>query len=168
MRRARRDDIPSLVWAATTSVREGEDVGFGTPRSEQLFTDTARLAAAWVEPNVVRGEEVLVAELDGRAVGYVTIQDRGEVLELINIGVAREHQRQGIGTRLVGFVERRARNEGKVAVTLGTSRNAAGVPWKSFPWWQSLGYAVTGEEVNEWTRAIGPEVREIRMRKELG
>lgn len=160
-------DIPALVRAATTSIREEEDIGFGTPRSEQLFTDARRLSAAWQEPNIVHGEEVLVADLGGHVVGYVTIEDRGEDLELINIDVASEFQRRGIGTRLVRFVEDRARQEGKSAVTLGTSRNVAGVAWKSLPWWQALGYSVTGEEENEWTRAVGPGVREIRMRKDL-
>jgi hypothetical protein len=41
------------------------------------------------------------------------------------------------------------------------------VAWKSLPWWQHLGYLVTHEEENEWTRSIGPGVREIRLRKEL-
>lgn len=50
-------------------------------------------------------------------------------------------------------------------MTLGTSRNAAGVAWKSFPWWFRRGYEVTHEEENEWTRSIGPGSREIRMRK---
>jgi hypothetical protein len=68
---------------------------------------------------------------------------------------------------LVRSVEERARAEGKEAVTAGTSRNAEGVAWKSLPWWQHLGYQVTHEEENEWTRSIGPEVREIRLRKEL-
>jgi len=34
------------------------------------------LLSAWRDPNVVRGEEVLVAELDGRIVGCVTVEDR--------------------------------------------------------------------------------------------
>jgi len=97
----------------------------------------------------VRGEEVFVGVVDDEIVGLVTTEDRGPELELINIDVARHLQGRGIGTRLVGFVEERARRGGKRAVTLGTSRNAAGTPWKSFPWWQSLG------------------VREIRMRKDL-
>ena len=152
---------------SNSSVSEEEDVGFGTPRSQQTFADPGRLSAAWREPNLVRGEEVFVAEIEGHVVGYVTVEDRGTELELINIDVPREHQGRGIGTRLVRFVEERAHGEGKRAVTLGTSRNSAGVPWKSFPWWQARGYRVTGEEENDWTRSIGIGVREIRMRKEL-
>jgi N-acetylglutamate synthase-like GNAT family acetyltransferase len=125
------------------------------------------LAEAWQDPNVVRGEEVLVAEMGGRIVGCVTVEDKGSELELVNIDVPLQLQGRGIGTILVRSVEERARAEGKEAVTAGTSRNAEGVPWKSLPWWQHLGYQVTHEEENAWTRSIGPEVREIRMRKEL-
>jgi GNAT superfamily N-acetyltransferase len=167
IRAAKREDIAAIVLVSNSSLNEGEDAGFGTPSPEQAFADPDRLSAAWQEPNLVHGEEVLVAEIDGRMVGVVTVEDRGEALELINIDVPRDLQGRGIGTRLVRFVEERALREGKHAVTLGTSRNAAGVPWKSLPWWQARGYRVTHEEENAWTRAIGIGVREIRMRKDL-
>ncbi len=167
IRPAKREDILAIVMISNASVSPGEDVGFGTPQSESSFSDTRRLSAAWQDPNRVGGEGVWVAEAGGRIVGCVTLEDRGEALELINIDVPRDLQGQGIGTRMVRLVEERARKEGKRAVTLGTSRNAAGVAWKSFPWWTLQGYRVTGEEENEWTRSIGPGVREIRMRKDL-
>ena len=131
------------------------------------FCDASVLAAIWQDPNVVRGEEVLVAELAGRVVGCVTLEDRGPELELVNIDVALQFQGRGIGTMLVRSVEEQGRAQGREAVTAGASRNAEGVAWKSLPWWQHLGYQVTGEEENEWTRSIGPQVREIRLRKEL-
>ncbi len=167
IRPARREDIPGIVCASNTSVTEEEVVGFGTASSSNPFEDAGRLAAVWREPNRVGTEEVIVAEVEGRVVGYVTIEDRGETLEIVNIDVARDHQRRGVGASLVRFVEGRARQERKRAVTLGTSRNATGVPWRSLPWWQSLGYGITHEEENAWTRAIGVGVREIRMRKEI-
>lgn len=168
VRAGRRDDIPAIVAVSVSSVRDDEVVGFGKPRSEQTFADVGRLSAAWQDPNRVGTEEVLVAELHGRIVGCVTLEDRGDSLELVNIDVEGGFQRQGIGTQIVRFVEERAQREGKPAVTLGTSRNAAGVPWKSLLWWQRLGYRITNEEENAWTRSIGPGVREIRMRKDLG
>jgi N-acetylglutamate synthase-like GNAT family acetyltransferase len=131
------------------------------------FRDASVLAAVWRDPNVVHEEEVLVAEMDGRIVGCVTVEDRGGELELVNIDVPLQLQGRGIGTILVRSVEERARAEGKQAVTAGTSRNAEGVAWKSLPWWQRLGYTVTHEEENAWTRSIGPGVHEIRLRKEL-
>src|SRR5438132_13840496 len=147
--------------------RRGRGRRVRTPRSESLFSDARWLSAVWEEPNRVQGEELFVAVLDDEIAGFVTTADRGVEIELINIEVARELQGRGVGTHLVRFVEERARRLGKRAVTLGTSRNAAGTPWKSFSWWQSRGYTVTGEEENEWTQRIGPGVREIRMRKDL-
>ncbi len=167
LRPATRQDIPAIVMISNSSVDEAKDIGFGTPRSELVFSGEDRLSAAWEDPNFVREEEVWVAEFDGRVVGCVTVEDRGEALELINIDVPREFQGRGIGTRMVRLVEERARREGKRSVTLGTSRNAAGVAWKSLPWWQSRGYRITGEEENDWTRSIGAGVREIRMEKEI-
>jgi N-acetylglutamate synthase-like GNAT family acetyltransferase len=166
VRRATRQDIPGIVEVAKTSVLPGEDAGFGGLGSP--FDDPATLASEWEEPNVVGGEEILVAEIDGRTVGYVTVEDRGLELELVNINVPLDLQGHGIGTRLVRSVENSANTAKRSAVTLGTSRNAEGVAWKSLEWWQHLGYRITHEEENEWTRSIGRGVREIRMRKDLG
>src|SRR3989442_8829779 len=165
LRPATRDDISAIVIVSNSSTGEEDDIGFGTPRSELVLSDEARLSAVWQDPNFVREEEVWLAELDGRIVGCLTVEDRGKTLELVNIDVPRDLQGRGIGTRMVRLVEERAWREGKRAVTLGTSRNAAGVAWKSLPWWQSRGYRVTGEEENDWTRSIGAGGREIRMEK---
>ena len=75
------------------------------------FHDASMLAAVWRDPNVVQGEEVLVAEMDGRIVGCVTVEDRGGELELVNIDVPLQLQGRGIGTMLVRSVEERARAE---------------------------------------------------------
>ena len=166
VRPATRHDIPEVVKVSNTSILSGQDIGFGG-RTGSPFEDTSRLYSAWQEPNIVRGSEVWVAEIDSRIVGAVTIENKGTDLELVNIDVPLELQGKGIGTRIVRAVEETARERGKRAVTLGTSRNAQGVAWKSLPWWQHLGYRITHEEENEWTRSIGPGAREIRMRKDL-
>ena len=166
VREATRDDIPGIVTVSNSSILPNEDVGFGGGLGSR-FHDQSKLASAWREPNIVHGEEVLVAEMDRHVVGYATIQDRGSDLELVNIDVPLELQGRGIGTRIVRAIEERARKENRKAVTLGTSRNAEGVAWKSLPWWQHLGYRITHEEENDWTRKIGPGTREIRMRKDL-
>jgi predicted N-acetyltransferase YhbS len=166
VRPATKADVPGIVSVSNSSVLPDEDLGFGGG-VDSPFHDASMLAAVWRDPNVVQGEEVLVAEVDGRIVGCVTIEDRGDELELVNIDVPLRLQGRGVGTVLVRSVEERARAEGKQAVTAGTSRNAEGVAWKSLPWWQHLGYRVTHEEENAWTRSIGPGVREIRLRKEL-
>lgn len=166
VRTATIGDIAGIVAVSKSSILPGEDLGFGGGLGSP-FDETAMLESAWEEPNVVGGDEVLVAEVDGQIVGYVTVEDREVELELVTINVPLELQGRGIGTRLVESVEDRAHTSGRHAITLGTSRNAEGVPWKSLPWWQHLGYRVTHEEANDWTRSIGPDVREIRMRKDL-
>jgi predicted N-acetyltransferase YhbS len=166
VRPATREDVPGIVWVSNSSILPNEDIGFGGGNSSP-FHDASRLALAWREPNLVMGEEVVVAEANGRVVGSVTIKNCEAEVELINIDVPLELQGRGIGTRLVRSVEEMARQRGRRAVTTGTSRNAEGVAWKSLPWWQRLGYEITHEEENEWTRSIGPGVREIRMRKTL-
>jgi predicted N-acetyltransferase YhbS len=167
VRTAGRKDIPEIARCAATSIAEEEVAGFGVPISERTFPDVEKLTAAWAEPNKVGSEEVWVAEVDGQVVGYVTTEDRETSLELVNIDVRGDRQGQGIGTALVRFVETKASEAGKAAVTLGTSQNPAGVPWRSLPWWTHHGYHVTGLEENAWTRRVGPGVREIRMRKLL-
>ena len=167
VRPGRRDDARSLAAVYETSATEEEVAGFAANASESPFSSPDRLAAAWREPNRVGNEEILVAEVGGRVVAYATLEDRGEALEIVDLEVAKDHQRRGVGTRLVESIEDRARAEGRTAVTLGTSRNAAGVAWTSLPWWQARGYHVTHEEENAWTRAIGPGAREIRMRKDM-
>ena len=83
--------------------------------------------SAWKDPNILRGREVLVAETNDRIVGVAHISDNGMEVELVDIDVPLELQGRGIGTRLVRWIEEKARREGKRAVTLGTSRNAQGV-----------------------------------------
>ena len=167
VRPATRDDIPGIVEVWRTSVSEDEVAGFGTPVTESIFRNIGTLSSAWGEANRVDSREVFVAEFDGRVVGSVMIEDRKEELEIVDIDVAGELQGRGIGTRIVHFIEQMAKEQGKGAVTLGTSRKADGVPWKSFPWWKARGYHVTHEEENAWTKSIGPGVTEIRMRKDL-
>lgn len=166
VRKATRNDIRGIVEVSNSSILPGEDIGFGGGLGSP-FQNQSKLETAWQEPNIVQGEEVLVAEMDSRVVGYTTIQDRGSELELVNIDVPLELQGKGIGTRIVRTVEENARKGNRKAVTLGTSRNAKGVAWKSLPWWEHLGYRITHEEENDWTRNIGPGAREIRMRKDL-
>src|SRR5215470_12051366 len=115
VRPAVRADAPGIVWVSNSSILPGEDVGFGGG-VDSPFRDASVLAAAWRDPNVVQGEEVLVAEMDGRIVGCATVEDRGSELELVNIDAALQLQGRGIGTMLVWSVEERARAEGKQAV----------------------------------------------------
>ena len=104
VRPATRSDAPGIVWVSNSSVLPGEDAGFGGG-IDSPFHDASALAVLWRDPNVVGGEEVLVAEMGGRIVGCATVEDRGGELELVNIGVPLQLQGRGIGTMLVRSVE---------------------------------------------------------------
>src|SRR6516162_3122602 len=116
VRPAARADAPGIVLVSNSSILPGEDAGFGGSM-DSPFRDTSTLLSAWHDPNLVQGEEVLVAETGGRIVGCVTVEDTGPELELVNINVPLELQGKGIGTMLVRSVEERARVAGKQAVT---------------------------------------------------
>lgn len=167
VRAATREDISGIIAVLNGSVTEEELVGFGGPSSESPFRDVIALSAAWIDPNRVGSEELFVALMSESIAGVVALEDRDSELEIVDIDVTRAHQGKGVGKALVRFAEDRARVLGKCAVTLGTSRNAEGVAWKSLPFWQALGYMITHEEENTWTRSIGPGAREIRMRREI-
>ncbi len=165
IRPAEREDVPTVVLISRTSVTDEEVSGFGVPVTESRAEEVDRILSSWIGNGRAGAQELLVAERDGLVVGCVKIEERGDDLELVDIDVLRPMQGQGIGKSLVTYVEELARERRKRAVTLGTSRNSAGVAWMSLPWWTSIGYSVTHEEENDWTRSIAPGVREIRMRK---
>jgi ribosomal protein S18 acetylase RimI-like enzyme len=142
IRAATIDDIPGIVEVANTSMRLGEDVGFGGTGVPVNIRD---VESEWKAPNLWKNHEIYIAELDDRIVGLVKLEDHVSELELVDIDVPIEFQGKGIGTRIVQFVEDRGRRRGNSAVTCGTSRNAEGVPWKSLPWWKHLVYVVTHE-----------------------
>lgn len=95
----------------------------------------------------------------------MTIELREDALELDDIVVIRTVQGRWIGRALVAAVEARTLTERKPAVTLGTSRNATGPPWKAFDWWRHRGYGVVRETRSAWTASFGGS--EIRMQKNL-
>jgi ribosomal protein S18 acetylase RimI-like enzyme len=167
VRPGKREDIPKIVWISNNSILPGEDIGFGGGLGSP-FINISKLSSVWQEPNIVRGNQIVVAEIEGRGVvGYAKIEERKHEIELVDIDVPIDLHGQGIGTRLVRSIEENAIKTGRRAVTLGTSRNAEGVAWKSVSWWQHLGYSITHEEENDWTRSIGSGTREIRMKKDL-
>src|SRR5690349_1772918 len=75
VRPATRADAPGIVRVSNSSILPGEDAGFGAGM-DSPFRDTSMLLSAWRDPNLVQGEEVLVAEMDGRIVGCVTVETK--------------------------------------------------------------------------------------------
>jgi ribosomal-protein-alanine acetyltransferase len=65
-----------------------------------------------------RENMVVIAKGDGQLVGFVIAQFGAERVHLTLLGVAKEHQRRGIGRRLVQWVEESAAVAGLFTVTL--------------------------------------------------
>src|SRR5689334_6516880 len=63
VRPAARADAPGIVQVPSSSVLAGEDAESGGGM-DSPFRDTSVLLPAWRDPDVVRGEEVLAAEMD--------------------------------------------------------------------------------------------------------
>lgn len=68
---------------------------------------------------------VLLAEVDGRAVGYAQVELVGDHAHLEQLSVLPEHGRRGVGTSLIEAVMNWARERGDEAVTLTTFRDVA-------------------------------------------
>lgn len=62
--------------------------------------------------------DVLVAYLDDRLVGTVTLQYRGDDVYVRSMGVRPAEQHKGVGKRLLETIEERARHRGCKTITL--------------------------------------------------
>lgn len=165
IRLATKYDIPQIVHIDQTAIVDDELVGYGPPAGKRVFADEDKLRAVWVG-NSVEGMLVYVIEEEERILGFTLIRIDSDAVELDDIIIAIEHQRRGLGTAMVEFVENLARDLGKQYVTLGTTRNTKnGIPWKSHSFWLKQGFAVEDEIETEEGRTYG--FTEIRFRKVL-
>jgi ribosomal-protein-alanine N-acetyltransferase len=87
-----------------------------------VFTDP------WPESAFVPllADEALVAESDGEVDAYVFARALGSEAEILNLAVRPEHQRRGIGRRLLGALLARLREHGASRVFLEVRRSNTG------------------------------------------
>lgn len=112
----------------------------------QIDTGTAnRIKRAWVENCMSgkRGDRLLVAEPQERAVGFLAlmnIRDNGQSVQVIDlIGVERDSQGRGIGRALVTYAVQHA---GPTADVIRVGTQAANVP--SLRLYENSGFRVVG------------------------
>ncbi|MEM1401464.1 MAG: GNAT family N-acetyltransferase, partial [Pseudomonadota bacterium] len=77
-----------------------------------------------------------VAEIDGIACGFAVVSVVDSNIHIEEISVHPEFGRRGIGSSLIDFVCREARDRNFVAVTLSTFRD---VPWNG-PFYERCGF----------------------------
>jgi ribosomal-protein-alanine N-acetyltransferase len=94
-------------------------------------------------PAVEQGPYFVLAELDGRAVGYAyaTTHFAGRLVHLVRIAVDPAYQGERIGVRLLADLVAFAESGGAQAVTLNTQAYNAGAQ-RLYRW---FGFAATGE-----------------------
>lgn len=86
-------------------------------------------ADAWSAEQVtddLRLRDVVVAERDGRVVGYAIVSVAGDVADLLRIAVDPEQRRTGTASDLLADVERRASGAGADRVIVEVAATNAG------------------------------------------
>jgi dTDP-4-amino-4,6-dideoxy-D-galactose acyltransferase len=98
IRPAREGDVPALRGLAAVNHRDSRfyaDRHFARGRCDQLY-------ATWIEKSCSGWADlVLVAEGEGRVLGYISCHRRDEEGQIGLLGVAREAQGTGLGARLI-------------------------------------------------------------------
>jgi N-acetylglutamate synthase-like GNAT family acetyltransferase len=147
IRKATLDDIPSIVQACLTSALQEETKGFAAPEWV-TYSVPEELRKVWTTGNRLReGSEVVVAEKDGKVVGFIVFSLERDYAYIDDIDITKNEQRKGIGKALVAYVEKVARANGYRCVKTDTTENVEGVSWKSYGFWTKMGFKNTGERL---------------------
>ncbi|HZP58087.1 MAG TPA: GNAT family N-acetyltransferase [Dehalococcoidia bacterium] len=138
-RLATAGDVPALVALINAAYAPVDWWLFGHAR-----TDGAETRAALADARA--HAQVIVGELEGRAVAHGILRLEDAAAELGLVAVARQAQSRGIGALLIAETERRARDAGFDALHLHCIREN-GLP----AYYAALGYAEAGEErTRDW------------------
>jgi GNAT superfamily N-acetyltransferase len=147
IRPAIRKDIPSIVEVNLSSKTRSEIAGFSAPEF-WIFSSPEALTSVWDKGNRLKdGFEVIVAEKDGRVVGFIVFKKERDHVDIDNLDIRKDEQGKGIGRALVAHVESIAKSCGYSLMKTDTTENAQGVPWKSYGFWTKMGYKDTGERL---------------------
>jgi GNAT superfamily N-acetyltransferase len=166
LRAARPRDLPTLRAVETAAVRLFAEVGLAKIAEDEP-TDPDVLEAARA------AGRLWVADREGEAVGFALVELLDGTPHLLELDVAPDHARHGLGTRLVHFVAAWARRRGHDALTLTTFRD---VPWNG-PFYEKLGFCALDEAAlppglaarRARERALGIDVApRVAMRLPLG
>jgi N-acetylglutamate synthase-like GNAT family acetyltransferase len=98
--------------------------------------------------------DVIVAEKDGRTVGFVLMNAMDGMLYIANISVDPPFAGRGIGAALIEAAEHHARSRGLTALALATFRT----PRWNRPWFRQLGFQPMPAD------QIGPSLRAVLTR----
>jgi N-acetylglutamate synthase-like GNAT family acetyltransferase len=123
IREATKRDLLKLVEIMNKSAGKKELKGFVPPASE-----TEKFLMKSGQQFEVSGHKVLVAEMDGKAVGFIYCIQEKDRMAIEEVDVVKQYQGRGIGRALVKRAERSAKNKDVKYLTAGTAINSEGKP----------------------------------------
>jgi ribosomal protein S18 acetylase RimI-like enzyme len=91
-----------------------------------------------------------VCKADDRVLGVLVIRRAGDVLELENVAVDPDYQRQGYGRAMIAFAEQHARELGLSGVSLYTNEAML----ENLRFYPHLGFVETGRRVDHGYRRV--------------
>ena len=145
LRRYRDGDLEEMRALFRESILRG-CVGFYTPAQLRAWADRA----GSLEPERFRRAVTLVAEEEGRLLGYGSLEPGGH---LDHLYTAAEAQGQGVGTALCGALEAEARRQGVREIHVEASRKAR-------RFFEGRGYELDGAQQVE---VDGEQLENFRM-----
>lgn len=127
-------DLPQLI-AIEQSVQ-------GAPWNEETFKTCFELAY-----------EGWVAEHDNRIAGYIVVSLQADECHILNLCVAREYQRQGLGRKLLEFGLDQAKNRQMGIAYLEVRRSNS----RAIALYRNMKFLMIGERKNYYQTVSGPE-----------
>ncbi|HEU5150875.1 MAG TPA: GNAT family N-acetyltransferase [Iamia sp.] len=122
VRRATAADVAALRRIEVRAGRAFAEVGLPEVASDEPMD------AAVLEAHAADGRCAVVVGDDDRPLGYVVVDRVDAHAHVEQVTVDPDHQGQGLGRRLMGWVDEWARADGRRGVTLTTFRD---VPWNA-------------------------------------
>ena len=98
-------------------------------------------------PAALQKLALFVAEIDGRAIAWASVEPRGETAWLADLWVEPQWIGNGIGSRLFGEAAEHARGAGARALEWEAEPNALG-------FYEKMGARPVGESRSEWGRML--------------
>ncbi|KKI90410.1 acetyltransferase [Bacillus sp. SA1-12] len=123
------------------------------PMDLLLLADPSQII---VNEYVKRGE-CFIAEKENKVIGvYVLLPTRPETVELVNIAVAEEVQKKGIGKHLLSHAIQMAKRKGYKTIEVGTGNSSLG----QLALYQKCGFRMIGIDRDFFVRHYQEEIIE--------
>ncbi len=146
IRKATRFDIPEIETCAVAAY---------TLYVERIGREPAPMVADFAA-SISKGH-LYIAQEDGQVVGFVVFYPAQDHVHLENVAVAPAFQNRGIGTKLIRFVERKARQDGYARIELYTNARMT----ENLELYPRLGY-------EQFDRRVEDGFDRVYFRKTLG